>query len=82
MASETVRIHPRTWDKLKDLADALGEPMTDVLEAAVETYRRQKLLVDTNAAFAALKQDPKAWAGEQAERAEWDATSADGLGDD
>jgi hypothetical protein len=32
-----------------------------------------------NAAYAALRDDPRAWADVEAERREWDATLADGL---
>ena len=35
-----------------------------------------------NAAYAALRSDPKAWKAEQAERALWDKTLADGLKDE
>ena len=46
---------------------------------ASEHGRRDKFLDDANAAFAALKNDAKAWRQEQAERALWDKTLDDGL---
>jgi hypothetical protein len=46
---------------------------------AVEVYRRQLLFDQADAAFAAWRADPAAWAEEQAERAAWDATFADGI---
>jgi predicted transcriptional regulator len=79
MASETVRIDPDTHAKLKDLADMTGEPMTALLGKAVEAYRRQKFLEGANADYAALRDDPDAWAEELAERALWDCTLSDGL---
>ncbi|HEX6984705.1 MAG TPA: hypothetical protein VF170_04980 [Planctomycetaceae bacterium] len=79
MATETVRITPQTYAVLKDLSERSGEPMTAVLQQAVEAYRRQKFLEDFAADFAALRSDEKAWEAEQAERAAWDAALADDL---
>jgi len=55
--------------------------MAAVLERAIERYRRQKFLEETNASFAALKANRKRWKEETAERALWDRTNADGLED-
>jgi predicted transcriptional regulator len=82
MASETVRIHPGTHVKLKELADQSGQSMTDVVEQAVEALRRQRFLEALNADFAALRGDVRAWKEELAERKAWDRTLADGLEDD
>jgi len=79
MASDTVRIKPETHAKLKTMADETGQTLPEVLEAAVEVLRRQRLLDATNLAFAALKRDAKAWQAEQAERAAWEATLGDGV---
>jgi hypothetical protein len=43
-------------------------PMQQVLEKVVEVYRRQRLLEMGNRAYAALKNDPKNWEEELAER--------------
>ena len=79
MPSETVRIHAETHAKLRDLAERCGRSMPQVLADAVELYRRQTFLEDANRAYATLRQDAKAWAAEQAERAAWDTTLSDGL---
>ncbi len=79
MTSKTVRIDQETWEILKELTGMLGEPMQKVLAKAIEAHRRQLVLEKSNAAFAALRADPQAWQEEQAERREWDTTSADGL---
>jgi hypothetical protein len=79
MSSTTVRVSERTHATLSDLAARSGLSMQEVLTKAVEAYRRQQFLEEANAAFAALRADPAAWAEEQAERAAWDATLADGL---
>jgi hypothetical protein len=61
------------------LSEEAGEPMTDVLDKAIEAYRRQRFLETLNADFLALREDPAAWKSVQQERDEWDATLADGL---
>lgn len=82
MASETVRIRPETHAKLRDIANSTGQSMPDVLEQAVETLRRVRVLEETNDAYAALRDDPKAWQAELAERALWEATLGDDLKDE
>ena len=80
MASETVRIKPETHAKLRHLADESGKSMPEMLDQAVESLRRQRLLDSANEAYARLKQDPKQWQAELEERALWEATLADGQG--
>jgi hypothetical protein len=65
---------------LRELAHTVGAPMQEVVELAVEQYRRQRLLAATNAAYAALQADPAARQELREERAAWDVTLADGLG--
>jgi len=81
MASDTVRIKPETHAKLRDIAQSTGQSMPEVLDEAVETLRRMRLLDETNRAFAALRNDPKAWQAELAEREAWEATLGDDLED-
>jgi len=45
----------------------------------LEASRRQRMLADTNAAYAALRVNSKAWREEQEERRLWETTLADGL---
>ena len=80
--AETVRIKAGTHAKLKELAEQAGEPMPVTLEKAIEAYRRQRILEKANHAYRALRENPKAWQQELAERAEWEATLADGQEDD
>jgi hypothetical protein len=79
MASLTVRISPATHAALRALADETDESMTDILDKAIEFYRRQRFLAGLNADFAALRKNQSAWKEEVAERELWDATLADGL---
>lgn len=82
MPSTTVRISETARETLRDLAARTGESMQDILERAVEEYRRQRFLEDLNAGFAALRNDPEAWREELEEREEWDRTLTDGLSDE
>jgi predicted transcriptional regulator len=81
VASTTVRVSEHTHELLHQLAAATGEPLQKVLERAVESYRREQFYAELDAAYARLQADPVAWEEELAERAEWDATLADGLDD-
>ncbi len=81
MSSTTVRVTEHTHTLLRELAAATGEPLKTVLEQAVEAYRRELFDAELNAAYERLRADPVAWEEELAERAEWDATLADGLDD-
>lgn len=79
MRQTTVRIRGPAHDKLRALADAQHRPMNDVLEEAIETYRRIRFINDVNAGYAALRLDRKAAAAWKREIADLDATLLDGL---
>jgi hypothetical protein len=81
MESLTVRISRSTHAALRALADESNESMTDVLDKAIEIYRRQRFLAGLNADFAALRKNKAAWEEERAERTMWDAALTDGLED-
>jgi predicted transcriptional regulator len=81
MASTTVRVTEHTHALLRELAEATGEPLQQVLEEAVEQYRRERFFANLHAAYERLAADRTAWQDELAERAELDGTVADGLGD-
>jgi predicted transcriptional regulator len=79
MTTTTIRVSLRTRDELQDLARRAGMSMQQVLDQALEQYRRRQTLELTNAAYAALQANPAAWADLREERAQWDATLSDGL---
>lgn len=81
MKTTTVRVAGDVQAKLRVLAEQRGETMQQVLADAVEWYRRQRMIEETNARYAALRCDPGAWAEVQDERAAWEVTLADGLAD-
>lgn len=79
MSTTTIRISVRTHEMLQELARTAGASMQEVVERAVELYRRQRILAATNAAYAVLQADPAAAQELKEERAAWDVTLADGL---
>lgn len=78
-ATTTIRVSHRTREIIQELAHDSGLPMQIIVEEAIEAYQGQRLLEATNAAYAALQNDPQAWLELLEERAEWDVTLADGL---
>ena len=75
----TTRISEPTREILRKLAEQSGESMQALLDEAVEAYRRQRFLEESNRAFEALRANPETWKTEQAEREAWDMTLPDGL---
>lgn len=76
-----LRVTPETRNTLKVIAEGQGSSMQGVAEQAIEAYRRQLILEETNAAYTRLLHNPEAAATLEAEQREWDATLEDGLGD-
>lgn len=79
MATTTIRVSIETRDLLHDLARQSGASMQQVLEAALQQYRRRQFLNALNAAYLATQSDPSLQAVDAVEQAEWDATLLDGL---
>ncbi|HEU0139644.1 MAG TPA: hypothetical protein VFQ79_08040 [Bryobacteraceae bacterium] len=79
MPSTSIRIDEQALAVLRDLARRQRQPVQTVLKQAINSYRRRKFIKEANAAFAALRNNPEAWTGEQQERDLWDRTSGDGL---
>ena len=68
MQSTTIRISFSTHKLLKELAKNENIPMHSILEKALEKYRREYILHQTNAAFQALRSDQLMWNDELLER--------------
>jgi hypothetical protein len=79
MSTPTVPISETAHEILRELAQQTGQTTMEVLDKALEAYRRQVFLEAVNAGYAALRADPEAWAEHLAERQLWDATLMDGL---
>ncbi len=81
MSSATVRISPRGHAILSQLVSQTKTAMPDILEQALESYRRQKFLEGADAAYEALQKDPKASQSYRRVLESLDATLNDGLED-
>ena len=81
MAS-TVRIGPETHALLKRTAEEEGISMQDALRIAVESYRRQRILADTNRAYASIREKQEEYSGVQEVIHSMDGTLLDGLEDE
>ena len=82
MQTTTIRISFSTHNLLKELAQKENVPMSSILEQALEKYRREHILQQTNAAFQALRNDQNRWNDELQERQSWDNTLEDDLEDE
>jgi len=82
MSAPTVPISEAAHKMLQKLVEQTGQSMTDVLDKALDAYRRKVFFEQLNAAYAALRADPQAWAEELAERKLWETTLMDGLDPD
>ena len=82
MSGPTVCISEASHQILKELAEQTGRTMMDVLDKALDAYRRKLFFEQMNAGYAELQADPEAWAEHRAERKLWDATLMDGLDPD
>jgi len=77
----TVRISRSTHELLREISEATGDTMTDIVDHAVREYQRQKFWADYNKAYESVQADSSSWAEFQGEVELWDSTLADGLRD-
>ncbi len=82
MSAPSVCISEASQQFLKELAEKTGQTTTDVLNKALDVYRRKLFFEQMNAGYAELQADPEAWAEHLAERRTWDKTLMDGLDSD
>ena len=75
MSEPTVNLSEASHQLLKAVAEHTGRTMTDVLDKALDAYRRTVFFEQLNAAYAELRADSQEWA----ERELWDAGLMDGL---
>jgi len=79
MQAATIHIRPATRQTLAELAARTHSSVQNVLDAAVEAYRRQVFLEQTNQALADLRMDDLAWKEYRQEMEQWETTGNDGL---
>jgi predicted transcriptional regulator len=82
MSTPPVQLSDASHRILQELAEQTGQSASEVLDKALDAYRRKLFFDELNAGYAALRADPKAWAELEAERKLWDATLMDGLDPD
>lgn len=78
MSTVQVRISANTHTVIRSIAKEIGESMQNVVERAVERYRRELFLESLNRDFEALQRNRSEWKDEIDEREIWDVTLADG----
>jgi hypothetical protein len=78
----SVQISEKSLEIVRNISERNGLQISDVLDKAVETYRREVFLDDTNRAFETLKEDSVSWQEELEERALWEDTLSDGVNDE
>jgi len=81
MSTALVRVSEAAWQTLKRLSERCGTTMQEIVDRAVEEYRRKLFLEEANRAYAVLRSDPRAWREELEERRVWEAALADGVGE-
>ncbi len=79
MPSVNVRINERTYKVINEIAGQSGKSKQEILDNAVEEYRRKLFLMEANKAYSALRNNQEKWQEEIQEREEWDATLEDSL---
>ena len=78
----SIQISEKSLEIVRNISERNGLQMSDVLDKAVETYRREVFLDDTNRAFETLKKDSDSWQEELEERALWEDTLSDGVNEE
>jgi hypothetical protein len=76
-----LRINDRTKAALRSLAAERGESMARVVEELVDAARTDQFFAEADAAYTRLRGRSDGWAAELNDRAAWESTLADGLGD-
>jgi|GEM_PF-927093 len=79
MSSTIVRLSEEAYKTVRRLADEEGKSLLAILDEAVRELDRLKFFAKVNAAYKALRADPKAWQEELQERAMLDGTLLDDI---
>jgi len=79
MSTPTVRISEVSHRVLREVAEKTGDTMLEILDKALDDYRRKLFFQVLNRGYALLKADPADWADVKEERKAWDETLMDGL---
>lgn len=82
MSAPTIPISDASRQVLQELAQQTGQTPTEILDKALDQYRRKLFFDGLAADYAALKTDPEGWAEELEERKQLEGTLMDGLDTD
>jgi hypothetical protein len=74
-----INMSETTHHTLLNLANSSGDTIQEILDKAIENYRRQLFLTQANESFLTLRNNETLWQEEIAEREVWDQALADGI---
>ena len=74
-----VRVSENTHEVLRSLSTREGKSMQDIIDTAVEDYRRKAFLEGLSNDYRLLREDAEAWKDHEDESLLWDNTLTDGL---
>lgn len=74
-----VRVSENTHEILRSLSSREGKSMQDIIDKAIEDYRRKAFLEGLSNDYRALRENAEAWKEHEEEIALWDNTLTDGL---
>ncbi len=77
--AQTARISSRSDSIIQDMISLTGYSKVEVIEHALETYRRNERMRLMNEAYKNLQSDKSAWEKELKDREELEGTLADGF---
>lgn len=79
MSTAILNLSDTSQRMLQELVEHTGQSANEVVDKALDAYRRKLFFEAMDAGYIALRADPVAWAAHLAERQQWDATLLDGL---
>lgn len=74
-----VRVSESTHKVLQALSSKEGKTMQDIIDKAIEDYRRKNFLEGLSQDFQVLQEDPDLWKEHEEEIVLWNNTLQDGL---
>ena len=74
-----VRVSESTHEVLRSLSSQEGKSMQDIIDKAIEDYRRKAFLKGLSNDYRLLRENPEAWQEHEEETVLWDNTLMDGL---
>lgn len=74
-----VRVSENTHEVLRSLSMQEGKSMQDIIDKAIEDYRRKAFLEGLSNDYRLLRNDAEAWKNHEQDNVVWDNTLTDGL---